>query len=79
MKIVVLYQYLLVRIGEENRNRRFSYIDIKVPVLHPQIYAVLGQLKHLYHEIISGKGYAIWDEELKDFVKSDQMNGRTEF
>ncbi len=65
------------RIGEENRNRRFSYIDIKVPVLHPQIYAVLGQLKHLYHEILSGKGYAIWDEELKDFVKSDQMNGRT--
>ena len=25
------------RVGDERRNYRFAYIDIKVPVLHPQL------------------------------------------
>ena len=67
------------RVGEERRNGRFSYIDIKVSVFHPIIHHTLGQLRQLYHEIISGKTYAIWDNEIKDFVKATQIDGRTGF
>ena len=65
------------RVGDEGRSRRFSYIDIKVPILHPLIHHTLLQLKQLYGEIINGKAYAIFDEKEKDFVKSDQTEGST--
>ena len=67
------------RVGEERRNRMYSYIDIKVPVFHPLIFNTFGQLKRLYPEIIAGKSYAVWDEEIKDFVKSNQLEGSTGF
>ena len=28
------------RVGDERRNRRFSYVDIKVPVFHPVVYNI---------------------------------------
>ncbi len=65
------------RVGDERRNRRFSYIDIKAAVFHPVIYYALVQLKRFYGEILESKSYAIWDSEIKDFVKSDQINGST--
>lgn len=67
------------RVGDERRSRLFSYIDIKVPVLHPLIHSTLLQLKQLYGEILTGKAYAVFDETVKDFVKSDQINGSTGF
>lgn len=65
------------RIGDERRNRRFSYIDIKTPIFHPVIYRALVQLKRFYGEIIESKSYAIWNDEIKDFEKSDQLQGKT--
>jgi hypothetical protein len=65
------------KVGDERRNHRYSFIDVKVPVIHPVIYKALGDLKRLYLEIISGCSYAVWDEQEKDFVKSDQLNGQT--
>lgn len=63
--------------GDEQRKRRFSYIDTKLPILHPLIFRSLGQLKRLYIEIMAGRSFAIWNEEIKDFEKSTPMQGRT--
>ena len=65
------------RVGDERRNQRFSYIDIKIPILHPIIYNVLTKMKRLYADILSGTGYALWSEEEKDFVKSNAAEGST--
>lgn len=67
------------RVGDERRNRRFSYIDIKLDIFHPVIFNVLGKLKGLYLEIMSGKSYAVWDKEIKDFVRSTPVDGKTGF
>lgn len=67
------------RIGDERRNRRLSYIDIKVPIFHPVVYRSLLQLKRFYGEIIEGKSFAVWDDEIKDFVKSNHLDGSTGF
>lgn len=63
------------RVGDERRNHVYSYIDIKIDIMHPVIFNVLGKLKGLYHEIIAGKTYAIWDKTLKDFVKDNAVTG----
>ena len=65
------------RYGEEKRNRTLAYIDFKVNVFHPIVFNALCDLKELYGGIMSGSVYAIWDTELKDFVKSDPVDGKT--
>jgi hypothetical protein len=65
------------RVGDERRNLRFAYIDIKVPILHPAIFNVLVKMKHLYGDILASKGYAKFDEELRDFVKASSIDGST--
>lgn len=67
------------RIGSEERDQRFSYVDIKLQVLHPVIYSRLTKLKSMYAGIIQGTQHAIWDAKLKDFVAADEVNGRTGF
>lgn len=66
-------------VGTEARNRRYAYIDLKIPILHPVIYKAICELKQLYEGIISGKEYAVWDKELMDFVKSTPIDGETGF
>lgn len=65
------------KVGEERRNRLFSYIDMRVPVFHPIIFKTLCDLKGLYGEIMSGRAYAVFDKESKDFIRSDAMKGNT--
>lgn len=72
-------QSIFGRVGDESRNRRFSYIDIKIPIFHPIIFNTLVSLKRLYGEIIAGKTYAIFDKSINDFVKSNQLDGKTGF
>lgn len=67
------------RVGDPERDKRFSFVDIKVGVFHPVIYKALSKLNKLYPEIMSGKSYAVWDEKEKDFVLSNEMDGRTGF
>lgn len=67
------------KVGDDRRSKRFSYIDIKIPVFHPVIYNALVSLKHLYGEIISGTGYAVWNNETKDFDRSDSVDAKTGF
>lgn len=65
------------RMGDEERDRRFSYIDIKVEVFHPIIYNILTKLKGMYRDIIAGKLYAVWSDEEQDFVSSTEFIGQT--
>lgn len=65
------------RVGDEVRDQRFSYIDIKVDIFHPVIYDRLVQLRGLYRGIMAGTHYAKWDAELSDFVISDEVTGQT--
>lgn len=67
------------RIGDERRNRRFSFIDIKIPIFHPIVFRALCKLKAMYLEIITGKTYVVWNDEIKDFEKSTPMDGFTGF
>jgi len=65
------------KIGDERRNRTFSYIRLNVGLLHPVLFKALKELKQLYADVLSGKGYAVWDPSVKNFIKSTPMEGRT--
>ncbi len=67
------------RTGSKERDFRFSFIDIKVEIFHPFIYKNLISLKGLYGGIMSGKAYATWNAQEKDFESSDMVNGETGF
>jgi hypothetical protein len=66
-------------VGTDARMKKFSYIDIKTSILHPIIFFALGQLKGLYTDIIGGREFAVFDEELCDFIKADALTGQTGF
>lgn len=63
--------------GSNNRYTKFSYIDIKLKVMHPAYYKAITAMKSLYEAIMTGKEFAVWDEEIKDFVKSNALDGQT--
>lgn len=65
------------KVGDERRNRSFSYVRLNIGLLHPVLFKAIKELKQLYADIIAGKGYAIWDKEAKDFIKSTPMEGET--
>jgi hypothetical protein len=65
------------KVGDELRQKRFSYIDIKLQIFHPVIYRALAALKGLYEEIMTGSSYAVWNSEISDFERSDAVNGQT--
>lgn len=65
------------KVGEERRNRLFSYINLHVDILHPVLYKALTELKAMYGEIIANKTYAVFNIKTKDFDKSDAINGFT--
>lgn len=67
------------RVGDERRNSRFSYIDIKIGIFHPVVMRAIVSLKRLYAGIIAGTEHAIWDPTIKDFEKSDAISGKTGF
>lgn len=64
-------------VGSTERDTTFSYINIHTKVIHPIYYKELIRLKGLYKSVIERKKYAIFDEEIKDLVESDPINGRT--
>lgn len=61
------------------RLTQFGYITLNCQVLHPIIFQNLQALKRLYVEILSGKSYAIWNTEYKDFDRAseDEENADT--
>lgn len=67
------------RIGSDERDTRFSYIDIRTEIFHPFIHKTLCTLKGMYKNLMAGKAYAIWDDAAKDFQPSDMVNGQSGF
>lgn len=64
-------------VGSEYRNRSFSYIDVRVEVLHPIFYYVITKTMPWYDNILSGKEYAVWNPKTKEYEKSNLVEGRT--
>jgi len=56
------------RVGSDERDTTFSYINLKVQIFHPKIFRDLMSLKSIYKEIITGRATAIFDPVTKDFV-----------
>lgn len=54
-------------VGSEVRDEKFSYIDLGIEIISPVIAMTLFELKRLYKDIMSGKRYATWNDEIKDF------------
>lgn len=65
--------------GGELRNRRFSYIDLGLKVIHPTLFKAIVRMKALYGDVIAGKAFALFDKKTKDFVKSTITEGQTGF
>lgn len=63
--------------GEAVRCKTFAYIDLGIGIIHPALYKAITDLKELYGQIMAGTVYAVWDEETKDFIKSDAIDGQT--
>ncbi len=68
---------IFCRVGTEDRDLSFSYINIKVSILHPKIYTDLCALKGLYKGILSGRETAVWDPVQKDFMASKSPDAGT--
>lgn len=64
-------------VGSNNRYTKFSYIDIKLGIMHPVYYKAITSMRTLYEGIMSSKEFAVWDEEKKDFIKSNALDGQT--
>lgn len=65
------------RVGDEQRDTRFGYIDAVVTVFHPTVFRALCQLKALYRDIMSGTRYAIWNAKESDFEAASELEGET--
>lgn len=65
------------RVGDEARDTRFSYINIKAEIFHPVIYDRLIRLKGMYQGIMMGRTYALWSDEESDFIAADELTGET--
>ena len=59
-------------IASQMRLIRHGYINLNCHVFHPIIFQNLLAIKRFYGEIMSGKSYAKWDPEIKDFVRADE-------
>ena len=64
-------------LGSDIRQNKLSYIDIRTEIMHPKVFLELSKLKGLYKGIMSGSMHAIWDPEVKDFIKSNILDGKT--
>lgn len=64
-------------VGSEERDKRFSVIDVRVEIIHPYLYKTLISLRGFYQDIMHGRAYAVWNDEISDFEKSDILNGDT--
>jgi len=64
-------------VGSKERNELFSYINLRIGVLHPLIYKHVITARLFYKEVLAGTKYAIYDNTLKDLVLSTEEDGRT--
>jgi DNA-directed RNA polymerase beta' subunit len=63
--------------GSPERMTKFGYINMGIKILHPLIYRHLTKLETLYKGILTGDKYAVWDENILNFVPADMETGQT--
>jgi len=56
-------------VGSTERNFRFGYIDLGIPLMHPLVYQHAISINPLYKDIIHGDVHAVFDTTINDFVK----------
>ena len=61
-------------IASPERHLRHGYINLRCRVFHPIVFQNLQSIKRFYVEIISGKSYAIWNKQEKDFERADEFD-----
>jgi hypothetical protein len=64
-------------LGSQKRQTQLSFIDVRTEIMHPKIFIELTRLKGLYRGLMAGTMYAVFDPVLKDFVKSNIIDGQT--
>lgn len=64
-------------VNDPLRFKKPSFIDMRTEIMHPKIFNELSRLKGLYQGIITGTQYAVWNDTIKDFEKSDIIDGST--
>lgn len=67
------------KLGSKERDSTEAFIDVKLPIFNPTFLKALIQIKALYQGILRGAEYGVWDEETKDFIKSNILEGQTGF
>lgn len=67
------------KLGSKERDETEAFIDTKLDIFNPTYFKALIQLKSLYAGILKGSEYAVWDNEAKDFIKSNIIEGQTGF
>lgn len=65
------------RVGSQERESNFGYINLGLEIIHPVIYRNLIRLRAFYEEIIMGRAYAVFSDKEKDFVASNELEGST--
>lgn len=65
------------KLGSKERDKTEAYIDVKLPIFNPTYLKALIQIKALYQGILRSAEYAVWDEHMKDFIKSNILEGET--
>lgn len=63
--------------GTPVRYKKFSYIDLGAPILHPLIYKTLLKMKGFYADVFAGKQYAKVDKLTKNLVACSPEEGET--
>ncbi|MDQ6990771.1 MAG: hypothetical protein Q9M11_03465 [Mariprofundaceae bacterium] len=64
-------------VGSAERTSTFSYMDLKVAVLHPLVYKHVISVRAFYKDVMAGTKYAVFDKKTKDLVLSNEEDGRT--
>lgn len=75
----IFSQEIFGQIASEERMLLFGFINLKVKIFHPKVFKSIATLKSYYTDIMAGNVFAIFDEQLGDFIKttSDDPNSNT--
>lgn len=55
-------------IGTPMRLFKFGYIELNTTIFHPVIFSNIVELRGIYKEVMAGRTYVKYDEELQDLV-----------
>ena len=61
-------------IADQRRLITFGYINLNCKIFAPHVFQIIQSLKRFYIEIMSGKSYAIWNEEVNDFDRASDAD-----